>query len=238
MLIAKDICAQTMEEGFMMVNEAVLNDPEWEFGSRIGQTREINNLGLQVFNSEDFDFMKDEKFGNRIPFDYAEKFYDFMMTGGTNAVEAFKDFPGVKNFVEPPKSEKLPENFNTLYGPRIATQLPEIVAELKRSPSTRRACILILDANDNALLALDEKVEYPCTIGMTYFIRDGQLHAHVAMRSQNVAVVMQLDMYLQGRLFHEIARQVGVPAGHFHMNYVSAHIYDRDYEYVQGLLDA
>ena len=234
-LMAKDFVTETMEDGFLLVNEAVYYSPEYEFSSRIGVTREISNLSLEVTKPADFDFMKKEVYEARIPFHYAEKFYDFTMSGGTNAVEAFKDFPGVKKFIEPPKSDKLPKNFNTLYGPRIATQLPMIVEELKRSPSTRRACIMILDGQDNLLLDLDESIEYPCTLGMTYSVRDKKLNVHVAMRSQNTAIVLQLDMYLQGKLHHEIAKQVGLPVGKFMMNFISAHIYDRDFEYVEKL---
>lgn len=226
----------TFEKAFKEINSLVLNQYDFELDSRIGKTREIINLSYYVDEVDSF-VLEDTRI-NRIGYDYAETFYDFMMTGGTTdaAREAFKDFPQANPFISAPKSDSLPENFNTLYGPRIVKQLPAVIQELKDHPETRRACIMILSENDHALLALDEKIEYPCTMNSSYVIREGKMYGHCNMRSQNVATVLQIDMYIQARLLKHIAAEVGVEVGGFGANLISAHIYERDFEYVENFL--
>jgi thymidylate synthase len=137
--------------------------------------------------------------------------------------------------MEKPKSSDLPENFNTLYGPRILSQLPVIEQELRERPDSRRAVIMILDKDDLNLLDKNESIEFPCTDSASFFIRDGKLNVHVHMRSQNMGQVLKLDMYLWGRFTCEFAEKLGLPVGKFSSSVVSAHVFKKDFDYLQNL---
>lgn len=230
----KHIQAMTFEDAFKRANQVVLAAPDFTTDSRIGRCLEIGSMSLEVFDPTTFKF-KDPRI-NRIDYEYAEAFWQFMISGGTDAQEAFKEYPNVAKFISKPKSDALPENFNTFYGPRIVAQLPAILKELKEKPNSRRAVFQILQERDQALLDSDESLEYPCTDSVTYYIRDGALYAHTHMRSQNVAIVLQLDIYLQGKLMQFIADQCGVELGTYTHTMVSAHIFERDFDYAYSFM--
>lgn len=229
------IKARTFYQAFKMLNRQIMQAPDRELDSRIGKARESFTRSFIVTAPIEGVVFNDPKI-DRIDYGYAEDFWKFMISGGTDAVEAFKEYPNVAKFIAKPVSDELPKNFNTFYGPRIVAQLPAIINELKQNANSRRAVIQILNEQDQVLLTSDESLEYPCTDSMTYSIRDGLLYAHVHMRSQNVATVLQLDMYLQFKLMEHIANILNVGLGEYSCSIVSAHIYERDFEYVENFL--
>lgn len=229
------IKARTFYQAFKMLNRQIMQAPDRELDSRIGKARESFTRSFIVTAPIEGVVFNDPKI-DRIDYGYAEDFWKFMISGGTDAVEAFKEYPNVAKFIAKPVSDELPKNFNTFYGPRIVAQLPAIINELKQNANSRRAVIQILNEQDQVLLTSDESLEYPCTDSMTYSIRDGLLYAHVHMRSQNVATVLQLDMYLQFKLMEHIANLLDVGLGEYSCSIVSAHIYERDFEYVENFL--
>lgn len=225
----------TCEQAFKNLNRLVLRVPDYNLKeTRIGSCNEVMSAVVRINDPTTY-IMKNKKI-NRISYDYAEDFWQFMISGGTDAEAAFKKYPGVAKFVTKPQSDELPKNFNTFYGPRIASQLPVLLKELMNNKNSRRVVFHILDVEDQKLLDLDESLEYPCTDSVTYNIRDGVLHSHVHMRSQNVAIVLQLDLYLQGRLMEYIASMTGSKVGTMTISMVSAHIFERDFEYVKTFI--
>lgn len=226
------------ETVFKQLNFEIHDNPEYVFDSRIGKTHEITNASFEVEDPSTYHMLN--PLINKIDYGYAETFYDFMMSGGgiKEAQEAFKGNESALKFVQPPETDALPKNFNTLYGPRIVKQLPDIINELAANRNSRRATMMILNPDDHALLPLDEKIEYPCCLNATYFIRDDALNVHVDMRSQNTAVVLQMDIYLHARLQRHIQHELNMRfdddlrLGKFSYHMVSAHVYERDFDYV------
>lgn len=227
--------ASTFESAFKQVNKEIINFPDFNVESRIGKCLEIGSMAIRVNDPTSFKFT-DPRI-NRIDYDYAEDFWKFMISGGTDAIEAFKRYPNVAKFISKPKSDVLPANFNTFYGPRIVAQLPALIKELKEKPNSRRVVFQILQEQDQALLDSDESLEYPCCDSVTYYIRKGKLYTHCHMRSQNCAVVLQLDFYLQGKLMEHVAKECGVELGDYTHTMVSAHVFERDFDYVKGFIN-
>jgi len=224
----------TFQDAFLGVNQQIINLPEYKTSSRIGDVHEIAGLTYEVENLKSFQF-ENESVG-RLDYNYASKFYDWMVAGATDHEILLKDYPNVAKFMEKPKSEDLPANFNTFYGPRILSQLPSIEKELKENPDSRRAVISILDADDLLLLDKDETLEFPCCDSATFFIREGKLNIHLHMRSQNMGQVLKLDMYLWGRFACEFADKLGLPTGKLTSSVVSAHTFVKDFDYLKSLL--
>jgi thymidylate synthase len=56
------------------------------------------------------------------------------------------------------------------------------------------------------------------------------------MRSQNMAQVLKLDMYLWARFTCELAENLGLKAGKYSSSVVSAHVFTRDVEYINNLI--
>lgn len=221
---------------FKGLNRAALDHPESVSETRIGRAHELLDVTARAGSTMDY-ILQDPRI-TRIGYDYAETFWEFMISGGTDATDAFKDYPNVAKFLAKPKSDALPANFNTFYGPRIVKQYQSIVDELKRSPTTRRATMMILNENDLQLLDKDETLEFPCTIALNFMRRHGKLILSTMMRSQNIAVVLQLDLYLQMKLLHQIAAELTIEPENteYRVHMVNGHVFERDFEYVRNFL--
>lgn len=221
------------EEAFIEISNHIVSNPEYVTDSRIGEVHEICSLSYMVKDLNSYQF-SNESIG-RLTYDYASKFYEWMVGGCTDNDIILRDYPNVAKFMEKPKGEGLPENFNTFYGPRILTQLPYVVNELKTNPTTRRAVISILDKDDLLLLDMDESLEFPCCDSATFSIREGKLNIHLHMRSQNMGQVLKLDMYLWGRFTCELADELNMPVGNLTSSVVSAHVFKKDFDYLKNL---
>jgi hypothetical protein len=227
----------TFQEAFTGIIKDIHKFPNGIYPSRNGDMYERLGFYYTVINPTSFKF-DNEKLG-RIPYQYAEDFYKWMMAGSTpedTKILAAK-YPQVAGFLEKPKSKHIPENFNAFYGTRIAEQLPAVLKELKSHKNSRRAVINILDKQDLLLLDAEEdsNLEYPCCDSCTLSIRDGRLHTHVHMRSNNMGNVAKLDMYIWGRFQCEMAEELGVEIGKFTCSIVSAHIFEADFDYFKSL---
>ena len=221
------------EEAFIEISNHIIDKPEFITDSRIGEVHEISSLSYMVSDLSSFQF-NNESVG-RLDYTYANLFYEWMIGGCTDNSIILDQYPGVAKFMEKPKGEGLPENFNTFYGPRILTQLPYVVRELQENPTSRRAVISILDREDLLLLDTDETLEFPCCDSATFFIRDRKLNVHLHMRSQNMGQVLKLDMYLWGRFTSELAEELDLPVGSLTSSVVSAHVFKKDFDYLKTL---
>ena len=98
--------------------------------------------------------------------------------------------------------------------------------------------MMILDAGDLQLLDKDETLEFPCTISLNFQRRGDKLILSTFMRSQNLAVVFQLDIYLQMRLLHKIAGELGISVDktEYHVTMANGHLFERDFDYVRNFL--
>ena len=157
---------KTFQQAFLSINKEIIENPTYKTPSRIGDVQEISNYNYEVSDMSTYEFPN--PLIGRLDYDYGSKFYEWMITGSTDPDSLTKDYPNTARFMAKPKSDLLPENFNTFYGPRIIEQLPYIVKELKDNPNSRRAVISILEKTDLLLLDKDETLEFPCADSATW----------------------------------------------------------------------
>lgn len=116
----------------------------------------------------------------------------------------------------------------TAYGPRIVLQLEYVLRELRRDPNSRRACVMVLDAEDrhvaDALGRGETNCEYICTYGFNFRIRKGALDMVVSMRSNNYTTTVCQDVYVFSRIQEWLARRLGVSVGMYYHSAVSGHV--------------
>ncbi len=117
----------------------------------------------------------------------------------------------------------------TAYGPRIKSQLPFVLNELRRDPNSRRACIMMLAASDQmvaeAMAAGDTNCEYLCTYAFNFRLRNGALDLNVSMRSNNYTTTVCQDIYVFAELQQHVARELGVPIGQYYHHTASGHVF-------------
>lgn len=112
-------------------------------------------------------------------------------------------------------------------------QLESVIQTLKEDSGSRRAAIAIYQAEDAARRSND----IPCTFGIFYHVRDGQLHSTTIMRSNNACTLLPYNIYEFSFLAEVVAVEVGVPLGSLTHHAVSMHVYDSDYVKAKEIVD-
>lgn len=169
-------------------------------------------------------------------YDYAQKFFDWIMTGEKElSAELIAANPWTKRFVD---SKGLPDSFSTSYGWKIKHQWADIIRELVEHVGTRRAYTNILVPDDKIVFNVKTTMEYPCTIGFQFLIREGKLIMIVNMRSNNVYAVMPYDVFNFTSLQQYIAKMLKIDVGDYYHIINNAHLYKGDVRRLKELFYA
>ena len=111
-------------------------------------------------------------------------------------------------------------------------QIEFVINELKRSPDSRRAVIII---RDNSIDPFNPNPA--CLQHMQYFIRDGKLHCKVLMRSNDATKATFMNAFAFVLLQKKIADSLGVSIGTYTHRANSFHCYEKDFVLLQQYVD-
>lgn len=112
------------------------------------------------------------------------------------------------------------------YGPRIRPQVPYVVQALVRDRDTRQAALTIWTPSPAP------SKDLPCTVAMTFSIRNHRLYQHVFMRSSDAWLGVPYDIFSFSLLGIEVAclynklssERIGL--GHLTVTMTSSHLYE------------
>ncbi len=116
------------------------------------------------------------------------------------------------------------------YGPRLrrwhgtTDQLAHVREALAADPGTRRAVIQLYDPEADARGHKD----VPCTLGYRFFLRDGKLHMHTTMRSQDLWLGFCYDIFTATVLQELLAGWLSAGLGSYQLTIDSLHLYAHD----------
>ncbi|HEY6794267.1 MAG TPA: thymidylate synthase [Kineosporiaceae bacterium] len=121
------------------------------------------------------------------------------------------------------------------YGPRLrrwagrtgqVDQLERVVSVLSGDPDSRRALVQLFDpARDHRGYR-----DVPCTLGWRFYLREGRLHLHTTMRSQDLWLGFPYDVFTFTVLQELVAGWLGVAVGDYHHHVDSLHLYERHWD--------
>jgi thymidylate synthase len=123
------------------------------------------------------------------------------------------------------------------YGPRlrrwhgIVDQLARVRQQLTDDPGTRRAVIQLFDPEADS----GDYKDVPCTLGYRFFLRDGLLHMHTTMRSQDLWLGFCYDIFTATIMQELLAGWLGSGLGNYWLCADSLHLYNRDRAAAQRL---
>jgi thymidylate synthase len=123
------------------------------------------------------------------------------------------------------------------YGPRLrrwhgaTDQLAQALDALTSDPDGRRAVIQLYDPEVDARGHKD----VPCTLGYRFFLREGRLHMHTTMRSQDLWLGFCYDIFAATALHELMAGWLGVRLGEYVLCVDSLHLYAADIPRAQRL---
>ena len=120
-------------------------------------------------------------------------------------------------------------NWAYTYHQRYADQIPFVIAELKRNPSSRRAVMLVRDK------AADMGSDDPaCLQHIQYFVREGRLDCIVLFRSNDACKAAFMNAFALIFLQKRIADELGLPVGTYTHRANSYHCYEKDFPLLEG----
>ena len=127
-----------------------------------------------------------------------------------------------------PQFEKYAEkngHFHGAYGARIGGQMLCVERKLRADPDTRQAVVTLWDPwLDN----LDGARDYPCTVALNFFTRDGKLEMNTLMRSNDVWLGLPYDLFQFTQLQLSLANALACDIGYYYHTVWSLHLYERD----------
>lgn len=112
-------------------------------------------------------------------------------------------------------------------------QVEKVIELLKKDPTSRRAVININTPNKDVIETKDE----PCTIALQFMIRKGNLDCTAMMRSNDIWFGTPYDIAFFTELQKYIAQRLDVGYGYYTHFATSMHLYDKDYDKVQNMLE-
>lgn len=154
------------------------------------------------------------------------------------AAEALQLIGGFSDPVLLPKSfDRFREDdgtFHGAYGTRIGGQLSAAIEKLRRDPGSRQGVITLWDPRlDNG----DPRRDIPCTVALTLWLEADRLNLLTLMRSQDCWLGAPYDWFQFVQLLWTAATLLEVIPGIYRHTTVSTHLYDRNVEAAELLVE-
>lgn len=114
------------------------------------------------------------------------------------------------------------------------TQYETVLETLKSDPDSRQAVIRYNDHDHS----YEWNMDFPCTLTNQFFIRWGELHMIVSMRSNDMFFWFPYDFVWFWILLQSLALDLWIPTWRVHWISWSAHIYEPMYEKANAIIEA
>jgi thymidylate synthase len=223
---------------YRSVNEALpvlahlLNTDGEHVYSRAGRTRELTFQHFTISDPLQREIVVKGRKAN-IAAQIAETMW---VLGGRNDVDFLSHYlPRAADFSDDGKT------WRAGYGPRLrqwigeddrhsTDQLEAVIALLREDPSTRRAVMSIFDP----AVDYQPSKDIPCNNWLHFLSRDGVLHLHVAIRSNDLVWGWSgINQFEWSVLLEVVSYYTGLKPGSIHYAVSSLHMYDRHWDKAQ-----
>lgn len=132
------------------------------------------------------------------------------------------------------KNGRINSNYGYLiYSNSNYSQYTNVLNELKANPFSRRAIMIYTRPSIWNEYKENGMSDFICTNTVGYAIRDGKLHAHVSMRSNDVVYGYKNDKFWQDYVHSSLANDLGVEIGEMTWTVTSLHIYERHFNLIK-----
>lgn len=211
--------------------------------SRNGKCREVIMTQVTLREPFPFEITTPGRHGS-LPAQIAETMW---ILAGRNDVDWLSNYlPRAKDFSDDGKT------WHGGYGPRIRAwdanednlfegvdQLAHVVELLKADPNTRRAVVQIYNPTFDAFSADVARKDIPCNNWIHFLPRDGVLHAHVAIRSNDLMWGWSgINHFEWAAIQHIVAGLVGMEQGSLTFSISSLHLYEPHWDKAKRLIRA
>lgn len=184
-------------------------------GQDFSNTKALFNIGFEILNPLDNYINTDYRKWNST---YAEREWDWYLSGNPSAVEISKFAPIWKNMMDDKGNVR--SNYGWQW--KRNKQLDKVVNQLKLNKETRQAVISIYDGKE-----IDTyKNDTPCTYAVQFTILNNKLNMTVLMRSNDLWYGFCNDQFCFSRLQEMISIELNIEIGTYYHFAHNLHIYN------------
>lgn len=143
--------------------------------------------------------------------DYIQKEIEWYLSGSTNINDIYgedRDAPAAWKYAANKHGEINSNYGHLIFDYKFHNQFDNAVDELLMNPDSRRASMIYTRPSIWAEYNENDKSDFICTNAVTYYIRDGVLHAVVQMRSNDVVFGYKNDYAWQMHVMNMICFQL------------------------------
>lgn len=184
-------------------------------GQDFSNTKALFNIGFEILNPLDNYIKTDYRKWNPT---YAEREWDWYLSGNPSAVEISKFAPIWKNMMDDEGNVR--SNYGWQW--KRNKQLDKVVNQLKLNKETRQAVISIYDGKE-----IDTyKNDTPCTYAVQFTILNNKLNMTVLMRSNDLWYGFCNDQFCFSRLQEMVSIELNIEIGTYYHFAHNLHIYN------------
>jgi len=117
------------------------------------------------------------------------------------------------------------------YGPKIMSQLKYVLEKLQEDSTSRQAVLTIWRE------CPEPTKDVPCTVAISFTIREGKLNCHVFMRSSDLCLGLPYDVFNFSMLGHLVCAELNLASddepiepGTLYLTAVSSHLYEANWD--------
>ena len=152
-----------------------------------------------------------------------------------------KDIPGETPKIWEQISSKKGE-INSNYGWCIwsnknGSQFQNVLNELKANPDSRRATMIYNRPSMHNDFNKDGMNDFMCTFANTFFIRDGKLHSHYLMRSNDAVFGYNNDVAWAQYVQSLLAKELNINIGEIIWTASNLHVYERHFPRLEEIIE-
>jgi len=184
-------------------------------GQDFSNTKALFNIGFEILNPLDNYINTYYRKWNST---YAEREWDWYLSGNPSAVEISKFAPIWKNMMDDKGNVR--SNYGWQW--KRNKQLDKVVNQLKLNKETRQAVISIYDGKE-----IDTyKNDTPCTYAVQFTILNNKLNMTVLMRSNDLWYGFCNDQFCFSRLQEMVSIELNIEIGTYYHFAHNLHIYN------------
>jgi len=124
-----------------------------------------------------------------------------------------------------------------IYSEENGNQYKHVLRELSNNPNSRRATMIYNRPSMHTDMTRNGMNDFMCTYANTFYIRDGKLHSHYVMRSNDAVFGYNNDVAWARSVQYGLATQLDVEPGDIIWTASNFHVYERHFNFVEKLIN-
>lgn len=219
-----------MQRVFNIRNQLIQKYRDQEFVTDKTGVKTIELIGQSFIADEDWIIRKPN-------YDYIERELAWYESQSRYVEDIPGDTPAIWKQVAD-KNGMINSNYGYLiWSEENGKQYENVLNELEKNPNSRRAVMIYNRPSMHTDYCANGMSDFICTYANTFLIRDGRLHSHYLMRSNDSVFGYTADVHWAMHVQKMLASDLGVAVGDLIWTASNLHVYERHFPHIEKLIE-